>query len=76
MIEYIQAHPLYIPFLVFNALVIYEIYKTMIGNDKGKNDDDDNDNDGGILVGDDDPVLDLPPGVTLPVSPKEPVLSE
>jgi hypothetical protein len=75
MIEYIQSHPLYIPFLVFNALVIYEIYKTMAGKNKGKDDDDDN-NDGGILVGNDDPILDLPPGVTLPVSPKEPVLSE
>jgi len=47
----------------------------MAGKNKGKDDEDDN-NDGGILVGDDDPILDLPPGVTLPVSPKEPVLSE
>jgi hypothetical protein len=73
MIDFITSHPLYIPFLVFNTLVVYEVVKNLRGGDKGKNDDDDND--GGIYV-DDDPVLDLPPGVTLPTPSREPVLSD
>jgi hypothetical protein len=72
MLEYVISHPLYIPFIIFNAFIIYKIIKTVLGNDKGKNDDDE---DGGIF-GNDHPILDLPPGVTLPLAPKEPVLND
>lgn len=71
MIEYITAHPMYIPFLIGNALIIYEVIKIV----RKDGDDNNDDGDGGILL-DDDPTLDLPPGVTLPVSPKEPVLAD
>lgn len=74
MLDFITSHPLYIPFLVINGLIIYEVIKIVRNRDNGE-DDDDNNNDGGSNELD-DPVLDLPPGVTLPVSPKEPVFSE
>jgi hypothetical protein len=44
----------------------------VLRDDNGKNDDDD---EGGILANN-NPVLDLPPGVTLPISSKEPVLND
>jgi hypothetical protein len=44
----------------------------VLNGEKGNNDDDDN---GGVLAND-QPILDLPPGVSLPVSPKEAVLNE
>jgi hypothetical protein len=72
MLEYIISHPLYIPFTIFNGFIIYKLIKTVLGKDKGKNDDD---GDGGIFAND-DPKLDLPPGVTLSDSPKESVLND
>lgn len=76
MMEFINAHPLYIPFLIGNGLIIYEIYSIVRKNNNDKNDDDqNNDGEGGIPI-EDDPILDLPPGVTLPVSPKEPVFAD
>lgn len=72
MINFIASHPLYIPFIAINMVVIYKIIKIVLSDVNEKNDDDE---DGGIFVGD-EPVLDLPPGVTLPVSPKEPIFSE
>jgi hypothetical protein len=71
MLDFITSHPLYIPFVIINALVLYKIIRDVRSNDKGRYDDED----GGVYIND-EPVLDLPPGVTLPVSPKEPVLSE
>ncbi len=70
--EFISSHPLYIPFLIGNGLIIYEIYTiARKNNDKDKNDDED----GGTPI-ESDPILDLPPGVTLPASPKQPVYAD
>ncbi len=67
MLDYIISHPLYIPFLIFNIYIIYKVIKYVM--DQDKNDHDEN---GGNLE-DDDPKLELPPGVTIPVSDKETV---
>ena len=73
MLHFITSHPLYIPFILLNAFIIYKVIKEVLSDEKG-NDDDEYD-DGGIFL-DDGPNLDLPPGVTLPLSPKELVLNE
>lgn len=69
MLDYIIAHPLYIPFIILNIYIIYKVIKMVINNDQESDDDD---QDGGISD-DDNPVLDLPPGVGLPS--KESILS-
>jgi hypothetical protein len=69
MLEFIISYPLYIPFIILNTLIIYKIVKGVMDEDKGQSDDDD----GGIFSSN-NPILDLPPGVTLPTSTKEPVL--
>ncbi len=74
MLDFIISHLLYIPFIVLNVFIIYKIIKDVLKDDKGKNDDDDDD-DGGIF-GSDKPVLDLPPGVSLPIASKDLVLNE
>jgi len=71
MQDFFTSHPLYIPFLVLNAYVIYKVIKDLLPNDQ-QNDDDDN---GGIHVHD-EPILDLPPGVTLSTPTKDLVLNE
>ncbi|MBC7655327.1 MAG: hypothetical protein H7098_12755 [Oligoflexus sp.] len=73
MIEFITSHTLYIPFITLNVIIIYKIIKNVLRDDNRKNDDDDDE--GGILANN-NPVLDLPPGVTLPISSKEPVLND
>jgi len=72
MLDFLISYPLYIPFIIFNVFIIYKVIKLVLKENKGKKDDDE---DGGILAND-HPKLDLPPGVTLPVSPKETVLSD
>jgi hypothetical protein len=69
MLDHILAHPLYIPFILLNIFIIYKVIRLVLENDEEKNDDD---RDGGIAR-DEDPVLDLPPGVSLPR--EEPSLS-
>ncbi|TVP44484.1 MAG: hypothetical protein EA341_16690 [Mongoliibacter sp.] len=61
MLDYILAHPLYIPFLILNIFIIYKVIKIYVCEDQGNNDDDD-----GGIPDNDDPVLDLPPGVGSP----------
>jgi len=72
MLDLLTTYPLYIPFLIVNIYIIYKVIKDVLNGEKGKNDDDDN---GGLLAND-QPILDLPPGVSLPVSPRETVLNE
>jgi hypothetical protein len=72
MLDFLTTYPLYIPFLIVNIYIIYKVIKDVLNSEKGNNDDDDN---GGLLAND-QPILDLPPGVSLPVSPKETVLNE
>ncbi|GAB2618473.1 hypothetical protein [Belliella aquatica] len=69
MLDYIIAHPLYIPFIILNIYIIYKVIKMVVGKDQGRDDDD---QDGGIS-NNDNPVLDLPPGVGLPT--KESILN-
>jgi hypothetical protein len=71
MLDFLTNYPFYIPFIILNVYVIYKVIKDVISGEKGNNDDDDN---GGVFAND-QPILDLPPGVSLPVSPKETVLN-
>jgi hypothetical protein len=73
MLNFLTSHPFYIPFILLNAFIVYKVIKEVLGDNGG--DDDDDDDDEGVFS-DDGPTLDLPPGVTLPVSPKEPVLND
>ena len=63
MIKFIYEHPDYL-FLLF--LSLFFIYKVLLHIVKYEDDseDGDDDDDGGIPV--EDPILDLPPGVSLP----------
>ncbi len=70
MLEFLKAHPFYIPFIILNIYIIYKVIKMVVGGEEDKNDDDDRD---GGISDDDNPVLDLPPGVGLP--DKESILS-
>jgi len=63
MLDYLISHPLYIPFIILNIFIIYKVIKMVMGSDRDKNDDDDSD---GGISDNDNPVLDLPPGVGLP----------
>ncbi|MDO8967638.1 hypothetical protein [Algoriphagus sp.] len=72
MLDYILSQPLYIPFIIFNIYLIYKVIRYVLENDQDNNEDDEN---GGELKND-NPVLDLPPGVTLPVSDKESILKD
>lgn len=72
MLDFIKSYPLYIPFIIVNIFIIYKVVKDVLNDDKGENDEDDDE--GGVSEID-KPVLDLPPGVTLPTSPKVPVLN-
>lgn len=63
MFEYLISHPLYIPFIILNIFIICKVIKMVMGSDRDKNDDDDSD---GGISDNDNPVLDLPPGVGLP----------
>ncbi|MEM6643583.1 MAG: hypothetical protein AAF616_11440 [Bacteroidota bacterium] len=66
--EFLDAHPFYLMFIIINLAIIYLVVKMVIFK-KDDDDEEDDDDEGGI--GDDDPVLDLPPGVTLPKEPSE-----
>lgn len=72
MVDYIIDHPLYIPFIILNIYIIYKLIRVVLGKDQGHND---NDDDGG-LSDNDNPQLDLPPGVILPVPDNEPVFDK
>ncbi len=71
MFSYISSHPDYIIVLLLSVFLVVKVIIMALKEDGNDNDEDDSD--GGI--GDHEPVLDLPPGVSLPVdSPKpEPV---
>lgn len=69
MLDFLISYPLYIPFIILNIYIIYKVIKMVLTNDQGKNDDDN----GGDSF-DENPILDLPPGVQLPS--KEPSLIE
>lgn len=72
MLDYISSNPLYIPFIIFNIYLIYKVIRYVLDNNQDNNEGDEN----GGGSKNDKPVLDLPPGVTLPVSDKEAILKE
>ncbi len=67
--EYIVSNPTYIIVVVVCIFIVYRVIREILKDDK---DDDDNDN-GGIMVN--DPKLDLPPGVSLPVEQESALVS-
>ncbi len=69
MLSYIFDHPDYIFLLGFCTFLVIKVINIIIKDD---NQTDEGDDDGGILLT--DPVLDLPPGVTLPVDTPTPEL--
>jgi len=62
MLEFIISHPDYIFILILNILVVFKVLMYIKNTNENGNDD----NDGGDMP--DAPKLDLPPGVTLPIS--------
>ncbi|MEM9327214.1 MAG: hypothetical protein AAGA85_16215 [Bacteroidota bacterium] len=68
MWTFVLDHPLYIPFVLVNAWVIYKAIQDLAYKDAANDDSNDTGGDGPS-----DPSLDLPPGITLP-SDKEPAL--
>lgn len=64
MHDYILDNPMYLLFLLVNVLVIYKVIQLSLREDQ---DDDDEENGGGGISGNDDPDLDLPPGVEPPI---------
>ncbi|MEM9327152.1 MAG: hypothetical protein AAGA85_15900, partial [Bacteroidota bacterium] len=68
MIKFVTTHPdyLFLMFLIF--FVVIKVIIQIINSDDGRSSGDDSD--GGIL--EPDPVLDLPPGVSLPIDRKTP----
>jgi len=67
--EYIVSNPTYIIVVLVCFFLVYRVIRAIMKDDK---DDDDNDN-GGIIVN--DPELDLPPGVSLPVEQESDLVS-
>lgn len=65
MLEFIENHPDYL-FIVFINLVVVVKVLMYVKNMEKNNDDDD---DGGIISK--NPKLDLPPGVTLPITRRD-----
>lgn len=63
MVNFLQSHPDYL--LVLGVLV-FLVYKVIVAIKNFRPEDDD-DQDGGILSS--EPILDLPPGVSLPTGP-------
>lgn len=68
--SFLSDHPLYIPFLFANIYIIFKVAEKVrnLGDDENNEDPNDDDNDGGIPP--EDPILDLPPRVTLPREPE------
>jgi len=64
MHDYILDNPMYLLFLLVNVLVIYKVIQLSLREDQ---DDDDEENGEGGISGNDDPDLDLPPGVAPPI---------
>ncbi len=69
--DYINTHPLYFTLVLGSLLLVIYVIKRII-SDTG-NDSSDSDEGGGPGNGrsPDDPILDLPPGVSLPVEQEE-----
>ena len=64
MIDFIYQHPDYLFFLF---LCLFFLYKVVLSINNNNQDEDDSDDDGGSGELPEDPILDLPPGVSMPV---------
>lgn len=62
MFSYISSHPDYLIVLTISIFLVVKVILSILKEDDNNDDDD---SDGGIHK--DEPVLDLPPGVSLPV---------
>jgi hypothetical protein len=60
--------------LIASCLVLLVYFIKFFNKRSNNSDDDDNNGDGGQFNPSNDPVLDLPPGVTLPTDTSEPEL--
>lgn len=65
-LEYIAQNPDYIALVVGSAVLVYYAIKAILDFTNNFPNNDGRDDDGGIYFGDDEPILDLPPGVCLP----------
>ena len=72
MFDFIQNNPEYIFVFGLSLFLVFKIIRAVLNYDQ--NDEDDQGNDGGIP--DPDPILDLPPGVSLPLTPSKEKVSE
>lgn len=70
MFSYISSHPDYIIVLLLSIFLVVKVIVMALKEDDDENDEDDSD--GGI--DEKEPVLDLPPGVSLPVDSPKPEL--
>ncbi len=71
MLNFLQSHPDY---LLVLGVLIFLVYKVIIAVKNFRPEDDDDDQDGGIFSS--EPILDLPPGVSLPTGPEKEKESE
>ena len=72
LINFIERHPLYACFIIVNIWLVIHVIRELVYK-KDDEDDQDDDSDDGI-DNEDDPVIDLPPGITLPDEPEEVLL--
>lgn len=57
---------------IFSSLILLIYVFKLFQKNNNRSDDDENGGDGGQLIPPPEPILDLPPGVTLPVNSPEP----
>jgi len=70
-VDFLAKHPTYIILLIFCLIAVVKVIIDIARGYDEKDNRDNSDNDDGGLEYDENPTLDLPPGVTLPVGPKE-----
>ncbi len=71
MVEFVYNHPDYVFFVFLILFLITKVILDIIKSNNHGNEDMGDDDDGGVYP--DDPILDLPPGVTLPKEEPEAV---
>jgi hypothetical protein len=67
MLEFIKSNPEYLLILIVHIIVVFKVLVHIKNADENGNDDDE----GGGEKAPDFPVLDLPPGVSLPKSRRD-----
>ena len=62
--KFFEENPFYLLFALVNMWIVYKLIAELIFGNRDIDEDQDDDGDGGFEL--DVPILDLPPGVTLP----------